>query len=230
MKIGEKFNYNGIDFICLDIINGNYLAITAKVWQELPFDVDDHNNWKESSLRRVLNDEFLDKLNKNHLVMQTSDLIADNGDRKYGTCEDYVTILSCDQYRKYRDLVPHYPEWMWALTPWSCFSGSGDCVRYVNPAGNVNVGYAGGSIGVAPVVLFSKNYIDSIESSKSCVDVVRCKDCKYYKRISDLAINCIYEIEDALYRGSKNDWATEAINKFNEELKTFESEKEGENL
>lgn len=50
------------------------------------------------------------------------------------------------------------------------------------------------------------------------------------KRISDLAINCIYEVEDALYRGSKNDWATEAINEFNEELKPFESEKEGENL
>lgn len=56
------------------------------------------------------------------------------------------------------------------------------------------------------------------------------RNLKSKKRISDLAINCIYEIEDALYRGSKNDWATEAINEFNEKLKTFESEKEGKNL
>lgn len=191
MKIGEKFNYNGIEFICLDVIDGNYLAITAKVWQELPFDVDNHNNWKESSLRRVLNDEFLDKLNKKHLVKQTSDLIADNGDRKYGTSEDYVTILSCDQYRKYRDIVPHYPEWMWTLTPWSCFSGSGDCVRYVNPAGNVNVGYAGGSIGVAPVVLFSKEFIRDIDKDVGdCVNVVRCKNCKYYENVELLGNVC----------------------------------------
>ncbi len=66
--IGDPFIYKDIKWICLDIIDSNYLAITAKVWQELPFDFGNHNNWKESSLRRVLNDKFLDKLNKNHLV------------------------------------------------------------------------------------------------------------------------------------------------------------------
>ena len=29
LKPGMKFKYKDIDFICLDIINGNYLAITA---------------------------------------------------------------------------------------------------------------------------------------------------------------------------------------------------------
>lgn len=152
---GEHFIYNGIEFICLDIIDENYLAITAKVWQELPFDVDVYNNWKESSLRRVLNDEFLNKLNRNHLIMQTSDLVADNGDRKYGTCEDFVTILSCDQYRKYRDLVPHYPDGMLTLTPWSCLSGYGNFVRHVDSIGNINDYSAYNSYGVAPVCLFS---------------------------------------------------------------------------
>lgn len=153
--IGDHFIYKDIKWICLDIIDGNYLAITAKVWQKLPFDVDSYNNWKESSLRRVLNDEFLNKLNKEHLVMQTSDLIADNGDKAYGTCKDYVTILSCDQYRKYRTLVPCYPEWMRTLTPWNCFSDGGT-VRLVNPTGNIDYGSAYNSCrGVAPVVLFS---------------------------------------------------------------------------
>ena len=153
--IGDHFIYKDIKWICLDIINGNYLAITAQVWQKLPFDVDDHNNWKESSLRRVLNDEFLDKLNKNHLVTQTSDLIADNGDKSYGTCKDYVTILSCDQFRKYRDLVPCYPEGMYTLTPWSCLSCYGSLVRLVNSIGNINDNSAYNSYGVAPVCLFS---------------------------------------------------------------------------
>ena len=64
LMVGEHFTYEGIEWICLDVIDGNYLAITAKVWQELPFDIDNKNNWKESSLRRVLNDEFLDKFLK----------------------------------------------------------------------------------------------------------------------------------------------------------------------
>ncbi len=226
MKIGEKFNYSGIEWICLDVIDGNYLAITAQVWEELPFDNDNKNNWKESSLHKVLNNEFLDKLDKKYLIKQTSDLIADNGDKAYGTSKDYVTILSCAQYRKYRDIVPHYPEWMWTLTPWSCF-GVGRGVRGVSPTGGVHYGGDHVSYGVAPVVLFSKEFIRDIDKDvEDCVNVVRCKNCEYYKRISDLAINCIYEIEDALYRGSKNDWATEAINEFTEKLKTFESEKD----
>lgn len=129
LMVGEHFTYEGIEWICLDIIDGNYLAITAQVWQELPFD----------------------------LVTQTSDLIADNGDKSYGTCKDYVTILSCNQFRKYRALVPHYPEWMWTLTPWSCFDGN--YVRYVIPTGNIDYYNAQDSYGVAPACIFSSKHL-----------------------------------------------------------------------
>lgn len=155
LNIGEHFIYNGIEFICLDIIDGNYLAMTAKPWAEIPFDTNNHNDWRKSSLRRVLNTDFLELLDKKHLVMQTSDLIADNGDKAYGTSEDYVTILSCDQYRKYRDIVPLFEEWMWTLTPWSCNTSYSYHVRRVSTTGFVNYYYANNSIGVAPACLFS---------------------------------------------------------------------------
>ena len=155
LNIGEHFIYNGIEFICLDIIDGNYLAMTAKPWAEIPFDTNNHNDWRKSSLRRVLNTDFLELLDKKHLVMQTSDLIADNGDKAYGTSEDYVTILSCDQYRKYRDIVPLFEEWMWTLTPWSCNTSTSHYVRGVYTAGDVNNYFANFSGGVAPACLFS---------------------------------------------------------------------------
>ena len=155
LNIGEHFIYNGIEFICLDIIDGNYLAMTAKPWAEIPFDTNNHNDWRKSSLRRVLNTDFLELLDKKHLVMQTSDLIADNGDKAYGTSEDYVTILSCDQYRKYRDIVPLFEEWMWTLTPWSCTTSGSHSVRLVYTAGIVGYDIAYYSIGVAPACLFS---------------------------------------------------------------------------
>lgn len=152
---GEHFIYNGIEFICLDIIGGNYLAMTAKPYAEIPFDINGKNDWRKSSLRRVLNNDFLDLLDRRHLIKQTSDLVADNGDKAYGTSEDYVTILSCNQYRKYRDIVPLFKEWMWTLTPWSCYPSTSHGVRVVYATGSVDDDNADGSRGVAPACLFS---------------------------------------------------------------------------
>lgn len=152
---GEHFIYNEIEFICLDIIGGNYLAMTAKPYAEIPFDTDGKNDWRKSSLRRVLNNDFLDLLDRRHLIKQTSDLIADNGDKAYGTSEDYVTILSCDQYRKYREIVPLFDEWMWTLTPWTCNPSTSNGVRGVHTAGSVHNSGAYISGGVAPACLFS---------------------------------------------------------------------------
>ena len=154
---GEHFIYNSIEFICLDIIDGNYLAMMAKPWQAIQFDTKNCNNWKKSSLRRALED-FLDLLEKKHLVIQTPELVADNGDKAYGTSEDYVTILSCDQYRKYRDIVPLFDSFTWTLTPQSCCSHEvcsiymADCIYGVSA-------HAYGW--VTPVCLFSSERLKS---------------------------------------------------------------------
>jgi len=159
LQIGEHFTYKNMEWICLDHINGNILAMTAKVWQELPFDVNNHNDWNNSSLRRVLNNEFLEKLDRKHLVPFKPDLMADNGDLLYAEKaeSDYVFILSCDQYRKYRKHIPLFDEWMWTCTPWNCspYSGIGYSVRYVNTTGNIGNSIANSSYGVAPACIFS---------------------------------------------------------------------------
>ena len=89
------------------------------------------------------------------------DLTADNGDDMYGKCEDYVGILSCDQVRKYRKLIPGYPEWMWTCTPWYCSPSPtlASYVRGVNPSGvlsNVRAYYA---YGVVPACVFSSKHL-----------------------------------------------------------------------
>ena len=57
---------------------------------------------------------------KESLLPHTIDLVADNGDRAYGTVHDFVFILTCDEYRKYRDYIPHYDSCIWTATPWYC--------------------------------------------------------------------------------------------------------------
>lgn len=159
LKPGMKFKYKGIDFICLDIIDGNYLAITAECWCEKRFNEkyeDGCNNWKKSTLRRFLNEDVLEEhFDAKHLIKQTSNLTADNGDKAYGTCEDYITLLSCEQYRKYRDYVPLFEECMWTLTPWRCDTGNAYDVRFVDPTGAIDGYYVHNSLGLAPVCLFN---------------------------------------------------------------------------
>lgn len=161
LRPGEEFVYNGIRFICLDVIDGNYLAITADCLCEKRFNDnynDGCNNWKTSTLRRFLNEDVLEEhFDAKHLIKQTSDLTADNGDKAYGTCEDYITLLTCDQYRKYRDYVPLFEECMWTLTPWRCDPGNANYVRDVNPTGALYNSGADISNGLAPVCLFNSN-------------------------------------------------------------------------
>lgn len=161
LRPGEEFVYNGIRFICLDIIGGNYLAITTECWCEKRFNneyKDGCNNWKKSTLRRFLNEDVLEEhFNTEHLIKQTSDLVADNGDKAYGICEDYITLLTCDQYRKYRDYVPLFEECMWTLTPWRCDTDLARYVRYVSPTGAVHSNGAYSSHGLAPVCLFNSD-------------------------------------------------------------------------
>lgn len=161
LRPGEEFIYNGIRFICLDVIDGNYLAITADCLCEKRFNDnynDGCNNWKTSTLRRFLNEDVLEEhFNTEDLIKQTSDLVADNGDKAYGTCEDYITLLTCDQYRKYRDYVPLFEERMWTLTPWRCDTGCACIVRDVNPTGAIGSSCADCSVGLAPVCLFNSN-------------------------------------------------------------------------
>lgn len=161
LRPGEEFVYNGIRFICLDVIDGNYLAITADCLCEKRFNDnynDGCNNWKTSTLRRFLNEDVLEEhFDAKHLIKQTSDLTADNGDKAYGTCEDYITLLTCDQYRKYRDYVPLFEECMWTLTPWRCDPGNANDVRNVNATGAIGNYSANNSTGLAPVCLFNSN-------------------------------------------------------------------------
>lgn len=109
-----------------------------------------------TSLRRKLLNELLPVLGEDNLIPHEVDMVADNGDDRYGTVTDRVFILSCDEYRKYRKHVPLLPEWMWTCTPWYISdAGNSSHVRGVSDAGNLYNSGAGGSFGVAPACVFN---------------------------------------------------------------------------
>lgn len=132
------------------------ISCTPFRFKRYSFDDDGCNNYAKSSLRRKLLNELLPVLGEDNLIPHEVDMVADNGDDRYGTVTDRVFILSCDEYRKYRKHVPLLPEWMWTCTPWYISdAGYSSHVRIVNSAGGLYSSYAGNGDGVAPACVFN---------------------------------------------------------------------------
>lgn len=129
---GSVIDYSGLSWVALGEEQGGILVIAKEPIGNMPFDKGNRNDWRVSSLRTYLNGEFLQKIGTNGLIKFTSDLTADNGQKDYGTSEDYVALLTCDLYRKYRDLIPDYDCWWWTLTPLTANPSNGLSVRIVN--------------------------------------------------------------------------------------------------
>lgn len=109
-----------------------------------------------------MNTEFLDRIGgAENLIKQTVNLISDDGMNDYGSCEDYVTLLSCDQYRKYRSILPEFKSWWWTLTPWSCNASYAYYVRLVNPSGTLNTSTAGSAYACAPACIIKSEILKS---------------------------------------------------------------------
>lgn len=156
---GTHFHFKGFEWVALDNnVDGGVLGIMTSAWnnKEYSFDDDCCNNYAKSSLRRKLRDELLPVLGEDNLIPHKVDLVADNGDDRYGTVTDKVFILSCDEYRKYRKYVPLPPVQMCTCTPWYITdSGEGTVVRYVCKESCLSNTYALNSGGVAPACVFN---------------------------------------------------------------------------
>jgi len=153
---GEHFNYNGIEFVALGYKQGGVLAVAAKrLESEMPYDENCCNDWRSSTLRKFLNEEYIKNFDRGDLIPIVSDLTADNGDKSYGTSEDYIALLSDDLYRNYRAFVPKYDTWVWTITPWSCTPEYAYYERSVTTSGALDSYIARGAYGVAPACIFN---------------------------------------------------------------------------
>lgn len=131
LRPGEHFMFKNFEWVCLDPNHpdGGVLAIMAKPWAEdvkfCPSGkfVDEKGNWnnyRTSNVRGVLSDMAIAVFDGKDLLSHTVDLVADNGDRSYGTVNDKVFLITCDEYRKYREFIPLYDSWVWTATPLFC--------------------------------------------------------------------------------------------------------------
>lgn len=164
LKIGDTFELAELTWKILDRTDKGIVCLAERIKDSFNFGL--NNDWKESSLRKYLNKDFyenlVDEIGEDHVVTFERDLISLDGQKEYGKCEDKVSIISLDEYRKYRELIPNAEYWWWTLTPDSTkCNGDTSWIRIVSPSGYINGNYYDDYCGVRPFCIFSSAIFES---------------------------------------------------------------------
>ena len=163
LSIGDEFQLAGTTWKILDIAGEGYVCLAESIGNK-EFDSDD-NNWETSKLRSYLNKEFLEKLEKEigegNVLGFERNLLSLDGQTEYGSCTDKVSLLTVDEYRKYRKYIPNANKWWWLITPWStpCNDYS-STVAVVSPSGNFYYLSCDFNDGVRPFCIFSSSIFE----------------------------------------------------------------------
>ena len=164
---GDIFKSNGVKYIVLEHFkNGTTGVIRKELLDNIKFDAD-NNNWKTSSIRKKLNEEYIKELafGEDNIIEHTVDLMSLDGLDDYGTSKDKVSLLTIDQYRKYRKILKENKNRCWWLsTPHSTPTGYGsDDVQYVDSGGDVCYGWCSYVRGVRPFFILKSDIFVSCD-------------------------------------------------------------------
>ena len=164
LKTGNVFQLAGINWKILEVSDKGYHCHAVDNWKKLQFDPNS-NRWESSSLRKNL-DKLADEIEKEigmKLVAFEKSMLSLDGQTEYGTCEDRVSLLTVDEYRKYRPMIPNTEDyWWWLLTPWSTpCNDYKTSVTVVAPAGYVDYDCCSCNDGVRPFCIFPSVIFES---------------------------------------------------------------------
>lgn len=167
LGIGDTFEIAGINWKILDITEKGYMCLADKLEDSMEFD-ERSSDWEGSQLREYLNTEFFEKISdeigEENIITFNRDLTSLDGQTEYGECEDMVSLLTIDEYRKYRKLIPNTNFYWWLISPWSTPCNDWNrSVTVVAPSGNINYFSCDVSIGVRPFCIFSSLIFESEE-------------------------------------------------------------------
>lgn len=163
---GEVIEIADISWIILDKKEHGYIALAEKKIDSRIFG--DDNDWKESEIREYLNGEFAEMIEKKigcSLPKFDRDLLSLDGQTEYGSCKDKVSLISVDEYRKYRRFIPNGKDgYWWTITPDSTKCNDNSiCIRVVSPSGCVSNCNCSCDDGVRPFCIFPSSIFESEE-------------------------------------------------------------------
>ena len=164
LKVGDVFQLARISWKIIEVSDKGYHCHAVDNWKKLQFDPQS-NHWEKASLRKDL-DELADEIEKEigmKLVPFERNMLSLDGQTEYGACEDRVSLLTVDEYRKYRSMLPNTDDyWWWLLTPWSTpCNDYKTSVTVVSPAGDFDYRDCYDGRGVRPFCIFPSVIFES---------------------------------------------------------------------
>ena len=177
---GTAFDYAGQSWILLENDDGRALCLSKDIIETRAFDEGNCNNFAVASSKEYLNGAYLDNLledvnGPNAFLTTELDLTTDDGLKDYGTCTVTIFLLTVDQYRRNRDVIPNADDWWWLSTAFSTKSnGYESLARRVYSDGTLNRdGACYGNSGLRPACNLSSDLLisDSVDSD-GCYTVI----------------------------------------------------------
>jgi len=118
VKPGSVVKFGNREYIVLGHGTETTAIIAKDFVKEMRFG--DTGDYVTSGVREFCNGEFLNELaavvGMDNIVEHTVNLVADDGTGKGKTCKDKVSILTTENYRRYREFLKAYGDWWWTAT------------------------------------------------------------------------------------------------------------------
>ena len=158
---GTAFDYAGQSWILLENDDGRALCLSKDIIETRAFDEGNCNNFAAASSKEYLNGAYLDNLledvnGPNAFLTTELDLTTDDGLKDYGTCTVTIFLLTVDQYRRNRDVIPNADDWWWLSTAFSTKSNGYESL---------------GRLGLRPACYLDSDLLISIEDDEATDDV-----------------------------------------------------------
>lgn len=125
-KPGETVKLGEREYVVL----GHGAETTAVVTKDIVIDMEfgETGDYLKSYVREFCNGEFYEELakavGKNNIVPHRVNLICDDGTNKGATCKDNVSIITAENYRRYREYLSILNEPYWLATGITAFNKS----------------------------------------------------------------------------------------------------------
>lgn len=169
---GDKFLIGDERFIVLEhTCDGVRVIAENFAYSDMTFG--DNSDWKESYIRRVLHDEYLQKIaaivGEENIIPMVRDLTSMDGLDDYLSCTDKISMLTFAEYAKYHKILglkPNYPDWWWLIT--ACSTPSNDYSRnvcFVLSGGTVNWDDCGYTHGVRPFLTLDSSILVLVDNT-----------------------------------------------------------------
>ena len=161
LRPGEAFKFAGLNWVKLDDLEDGCFVITKDVINSAVFSGEGTNNYNDSTIADWINIYLYNSLIENgakteDLLNFSRDLTADDGTTIDINSSEVVSLITCEEYRKYRKLIPAVEKEWWTLTAESNHWTSNNIVKAISITGKITNRTATLANGVRPVCNISK--------------------------------------------------------------------------